>query len=115
MLGQGVLMAANSIFFAPIAVWMVQTFTDPRCRYSAMGIGYNLSQCCFGGTAGPLCYYCRAAGHVGCFCGETGHLSCFRFQARLSLVVISRPITHTGHVKHKGTMMNDWFVLWMRS
>ena len=53
MLGQGVLMAANSIFFAPIAVWMVQTFTDPRCRYSAMGIGYNLSQCCFGGTA-PL-------------------------------------------------------------
>ena len=53
MVGQGVLMAANNMFFAPIAVWMVQTFTDPRCRYSAMGIGYNLAQCFFGGTA-PL-------------------------------------------------------------
>lgn len=51
--GQGLLGMGQSIFWAPLAVWMVETFKDPRCRVSAMGIGYNVAQCCFGGTA-PL-------------------------------------------------------------
>ena len=41
---------------------------------------------------------------------EAGHLSCSRFQARLSLVTISRPRTHAGHGRRKGTMMNDLFI-----
>lgn len=51
--GQGLLGMGQNIFWAPVSVWMVETFKDPRCRTSAMGIGYNVAQCCFGGTA-PL-------------------------------------------------------------
>ena len=58
----------------------------------------------------PLCCYFRAAGHVGCSRSEAGHLSCFRFHARLSLVAFSRPRTHAGHGRRKGTMMNALFV-----
>ena len=87
-------------------LWCIRGAAGPVCSINGV-VG---SPCCFDGAAGPLCCYGRAAGHVGCFRGEAGYLSCSRFQARLSLVAISRPKTHASHGGCKGTMMNDLFV-----
>ena len=38
--------------FGPMAAWFVEAF-PPMVRYSGVGMGYNFSHACFGGTA-PL-------------------------------------------------------------
>ena len=38
--------------FGPMAAWFVEVF-PPMVRYSGVGMGYNFSHACFGGTA-PL-------------------------------------------------------------
>mmetsp|Transcript_22063 Transcript_22063/g.45952 ORF Transcript_22063/g.45952 Transcript_22063/m.45952 type:complete len:504 (-) Transcript_22063:41-1552(-) len=49
-LAQTVFGIALSMFGGPMTAWMVESF-PPSARLTSMSIGYNLSQCIFGGTS----------------------------------------------------------------
>lgn len=50
LLGQGALVVVISAYGAPLPSWMV--FNTPRqCRYTVIGLGYNLAHATVGGTA----------------------------------------------------------------